>query len=142
MKVDGKGQPAPAGASIAEAEGNSPGKLAPPGAEGNREASETAQAFAEKLAQSREAVAAGAPSRTAPPSSLDAAAGVRVGEVAADLRAGRLTAADAVNQMLELVVEQQVGRQAPASLRDQVRAALQDAIENDPLLARKFLELE
>ena len=91
------------------------------------------RAFAEKLA------AAGSPPGAAPaarPAELNPTA-----TIASDLHAGRLTPAAAVDRILEQVLDQQVGADAPAAVREQVRAALQDALENDPLLAEQLRRL-
>ena len=43
--------------------------------------------------------------------------------------------------MLDHVLAQQLGPDAPPAVRDQVRAALQETLENDPLLADKLRAL-
>lgn len=93
------------------------------------------RAFAEKLAAagSPPAAASATPAR---PAELSATA-----EIARDLDAGRLTPAAAVDRILEQVLAQQIGADAPAAVREKVRAALQDALENDPLLAEKLRRL-
>ena len=67
---------------------------------------------------------------------------VAVSDVAAELRSGTLTSRAAIEKVLDRVVARQVGPEAPAAVRDRVRAALQDAIENDPLLADKLRQLD
>ncbi len=96
----------------------------------------TGRAFAEKLAAAGTPAAADAPGAAAQPAELHATAGI-----AADLEAGRLTPAAAVDKVLEQVLATQVGADAPAAVRERVRAALQDALENDPLLADKLRRL-
>jgi hypothetical protein len=96
------------------------------------------RAFAEKLA------AAGTPAGATGPSSPTAARPPELtatAAIASELDAGRLTPAAAVNQILEQVLAQQVGPDAPAAVRESVRAALQDALENDPLLAEQLRRL-
>jgi hypothetical protein len=132
----GAGAPdAAAGAGPDEAAGavSGAGKT---GAADAAERTETAgRAFAEKLA------AAGTPpaptaASAARPAELNATAAI-----AADLDAGRLTPAVAVDRILEQVLAQQVGPDAPPAVRERVRAALQDALENDPLLAEQLKRL-
>ncbi len=60
------------------------------------------------------------------------------GEVAAGLRAGRLTPEQAVEVMIDRAVDAKVGKDAPASLREQVRAAIQEAIASDPALNQRI----
>ena len=72
---------------------------------------------------------------------LELAAQAPTAALARDLEAGRLTPAAAVDQILEQVLAQQVGPDAPAAVREQVRAALKDALENDPLLAEQLRRL-
>jgi hypothetical protein len=133
MKVNGTGQPTIPDASATEAAekvaklnetvlpGESPG---------------TGKAFNEKLA------GAGPVQKTRlsepPPGGRTSRSGdVAVSDLAAELRAGKLTPEAAVDQLLERVVAGQVGPDASAALRDQVRVALRDAIESDPVLAAK-----
>ncbi len=66
---------------------------------------------------------------------------VTVDDLAAELRTGTLTPAAAIDKVVERVVARQVGPDAPTSVRDQVRMALRDAVENDPLLAEKLTRL-
>ncbi len=95
------------------------------------------RAFAEKLeAAGTPASPTATPVTPAGPAELDATAAV-----ARDLDAGRLSPAAAVDRILEQVLAQQVGADAPAAVRERVRAALQDALENDPLLAEKLRRL-
>lgn len=61
-----------------------------------------------------------------------------VGDLAADLEAGRLSGKAAIAQVIDRVVEQQVGPNAPAAVRDKIRAALEEALADDPLLAQKL----
>jgi len=121
MKVTGPNSGAGVGAPDAAADVGDVGKdQAADGVQGS------GRAFADKLA-------AGAPAGAVAPAELNATA-----RVAGDLDAGRLTPAAAVDQILEQVLAQQVGPDAPAAVREQVRAALRDALENDPLLAEKL----
>jgi len=92
------------------------------------------KAFAERMdgaAPAHEAAVA----RTQRP--LDAAAA----QIAADLRAGRLQPREAIEKVLDRVVTSQLGADAPAAMREKVRAALLETLESDPLLAEKLAEL-
>ena|SRR5215831_19061345 len=91
------------------------------------------RAFAEKLAAVGPPATAAVPPRPAEPSPT--------ARIASELDAGRLSPAAAVDRLLEQVLEQQVGVDAPAAVRERVRAALQDALENDPLLAEQLRRL-
>jgi hypothetical protein len=94
------------------------------------------RAFAEKLA------AVGSPSgATASPAAARPAQRHATSAIAADLDAGRLTPNAAVDQVLEQVLARQVGADAPPAVREQVRAALREALESDPLLADKLRRL-
>jgi hypothetical protein len=151
MKVSGPSSGAGAGAPDAaagadEASGRTDG---PAGASGAGEVGATdatsatqrsegsGRAFAEKLA------AAGTPagSPAAPPTAARPAELNGTAAIAGDLEAGRLTPAAAVDRILEQVLTQQVGADAPAAIREQVRAALRDALENDPLLSEQLRRL-
>jgi hypothetical protein len=76
---------------------------------------------------------AGPPARTAPADITT--------DLAADLRAGRITAQAAIDKVIDRVVDRQVGVNAPASVREQVRIALADVVAGDPLLGEKLKQL-
>jgi hypothetical protein len=151
MKVSGPSSGAGAGppdsaAGPDEAAGRAEGPAGASGAGevGATDATSAAQrtegsgrAFAEKLA------AAGTPAGAPPASPTEARPAELNGTaaIAGDLDAGRLTPAAAVDRILEQVLAQQVGPDAPAAVRESVRAALQDALENDPLLAEQLRRL-
>jgi hypothetical protein len=132
MNVKGPGQPPAPGVSGPEAQ-NRPDPAEKAG--GSQAPAEAGKAFAEKVAGARPAEVAAVAPESRP-------GDVAVGDLAADLRAGKLTSRAAVDKILERVVARQVGAEAPAGVRDQIRAALQDAIETDPLLADKLRQLE
>jgi hypothetical protein len=130
MKVNGPSQPPAPGeidkaAKVATADDSAAG----PAAKGGK------TSFAEKVSgpPPAEARSAAGPARTSD---------VAVSDLAAELRAGKLTSRTAVDQVIDRVVARQVGPEAPPAIRDQVRAALRDAIENDPLLAGKLRQLD
>lgn len=64
-----------------------------------------------------------------------------VGDIAADLQAGRISAAAAIDRVIDRVLDRQVGPGAPASVRAQVEAGLREALASDPLLAEKLRRL-
>ncbi|HLK91525.1 MAG TPA: hypothetical protein VKZ18_16655 [Polyangia bacterium] len=91
-------------------------------------------AFADKLKS------AGAP---ASPSSTDkthapAAARSATADLAAELKAGKITPQAAVDRVIDRVVDTQLGSNAPAAVREKLRAALETAVADDPLLADKI----
>jgi hypothetical protein len=94
------------------------------------------RAFADKLAAAGTTASGTGSAAPARPAELHATAGI-----AAELDAGRLTPAAAVDKVLEQVLAKQVGADAPPAVRERVRAALQEALENDPLLAEKLRRL-
>jgi hypothetical protein len=79
-----------------------------------------------------------APTRGRPPSGV--AADMTM-DLAADLRAGRITAKAAIDKVIDRVVDRQVGVNAPAAIREQVRTALADVVAGDPLLGEKLKQL-
>ena len=62
-------------------------------------------------------------------------------DLAADLRAGRITAKAAIDKVIDRVVDRQVGVNAPAAVREQVRSALVEVVAGDPLLGDKLKQL-
>ena len=66
---------------------------------------------------------------------------VALADLVKEVEAGRLDARAAVDQLVERVVDAQLGPGAPAGVRDSVQAALRDALESDPLLVAKLGQL-
>jgi hypothetical protein len=64
-----------------------------------------------------------------------------VGDLVADLRAGKVSAQAALEKVIDRVLAQQVGRDAPAAVRERVETALRQALEDDPLLADRLRKL-
>ena len=126
MKINGPGQPPAAG--VPDAESTKTVSEAP----GSGRTGESGRAFADKL----DRPAGATPGPVAAPSG-----GVAVADLAAELQAGRLTSHAAGDELVNRIVAQQLGPQAPAGVREQVRATLQDALESDPLLADKLRRL-
>ena len=87
--------------------------------------------FADKLGQTDAAARASKPTAATPPAGLTS-------DLAADLRAGKITPKAAVDRVIDRVVEKQLGDDAPAATREKLRAALEDAVADDPLLADKI----
>ena len=146
MKIHGTGQP-PAPPPPTEDGVDSPAKTG-----ANRAPQTSGTSFSEKLAGpgSTEKLAAklavkldgtGSSRATSPTNQGRATGSVPVTDLAAELRAGRLTPQAAAGKVLERVVEKQVGPGAPPEVRDRIRGALQDALENDPVLAEKLSRL-
>jgi len=143
MKINGPGQPPPVGAEgvgpsssppgaadATEAAGGASGVGAPAGTE----VTEAGRAFAEKLAETTAA-------RGAETTGTPHGARVALADLVKEVEAGRLDARAAVDQLVERVVDAQLGPSAPAAVRDRVQAALRDALESDPLLATKLGQL-
>jgi hypothetical protein len=92
------------------------------------------QRFAEKLG------ATDAARPASEPSAASAARGLSA-DVAAELAAGRIDPKAAIDRVIERVIDKQLGPGAPAAVREKVRAALQDAVAEDPILSEKIRSL-
>jgi len=105
---------------------------------GKEEAARAADrpSFSEKLAGPKAAGPAGA----ATPAGPSAAPGL-TGDLAADLGAGKISPKAAIDRVIDRIVDRQVGPNAPASVRQTVRAALESAVADDPLLSEKIKTL-
>src|SRR4051812_3524697 len=116
MKITGTGPKPPAGA-----------------AEGPAKAGQTSgKTFAGAIDQAAPGTTAGA----APASTAGMA------DIGAELSAGRISRETAINKVVDRVLDRQVGASAPASIREQVGAALRQALQDDPLLASKLSALD
>src|SRR4051794_35988338 len=82
--------------------------------------------FAEKVGQSP----ADAPARSATTR--------LVADITAELQAGRITPQVAMERVISRVIDQQVGPNAPAGVREKIGQALRQALEDDPMLAAKL----
>jgi hypothetical protein len=93
-------------------------------------ANKTERSFAETLAAGR----------TAPVSAPRATGAVDplTSDIAAELKAGKLAPEAALDRVVERVLDKQLGADAPAALRDQVRNALRDTISSDPMIADRL----
>ncbi len=59
-------------------------------------------------------------------------------DLAAELKAGKISPKAAVDRVIDRVVDKQLGTNAPAAVREKLRAALETAVADDPLLADKI----
>jgi hypothetical protein len=64
-----------------------------------------------------------------------------VAAIGAELSAGRLTPEAALERVIDGILDRQLGRDASPAIREQVGAALRNALESDPLLAEKLRAL-
>jgi hypothetical protein len=87
--------------------------------------------FADKLGQTEPAGQASKSPAVAPPGGLTS-------DLAAELRAGKITPRTAVDRVIDRVVDKQLGVGAPAATREKLRVALENAVADDPLLADKI----
>ena len=143
MKINGGGQPPVPGAAGAEgplenqsvggAEKATPSSGSSPLSVNRPPVGPTGKTFAETIAAP---AAARAPEGTGPRPGE-----VAVRDLAADLEAGHIDARQAVDKLIERVVSIQLGSEASPQVRNQVTAALRDALESDPLLAAKLKSL-
>ena len=62
-------------------------------------------------------------------------------DIAAELTAGRIDPKAAIDRVIERVVDKQLGPNAPAAVREKVRAALESAVADDPVLSDKIRSL-
>jgi hypothetical protein len=122
MKISGPGAKPPGGIDGGVEGPGGPEKAGAQGVAG--------KGFAEKIERGAEA---GRAAETSAPG--------QVSDIGAELRAGRLTPAAALEKVIDRVIDQQVGANAPAAIREQVGAALRRALEEDPLLAEKLRAL-
>jgi hypothetical protein len=137
MKINGPGQPAAPDAPAAADAADKAAKRE--GATGASESPSSGKVFSEKLAGITARGKPGAPQAAGP---VEPTRAVPVGDLAADLRAGKVTPGTAVDKVVERILDRQLGPDAPAGIRDRVRDALQDALESDPTLAEKLTRLQ
>jgi hypothetical protein len=96
----------------------------------SNKANKAERSFAETLAAGR-----------TPPVSAPRAKGAvdpLTSDIAAELKAGKLAPEAALDRVVERVLDKQLGADAPAALRDQVRNALRDTISSDPMIADRL----
>jgi len=141
MKINGPGQPPAIGAEGVGPSSTPPGGTDAADAAGsanrigssaNREVIDAGRKFAEKMESTAAARGPEGAPRSAP---------VGLADLVKEVEAGRLDPRTAVDQLVERVVDAQLGPGAPAGVRDSVQAALRDALESDPLLVAKLGQL-
>ncbi len=127
MKIAGTGTGGPDGIANHEA-------LSQPDSPGAGK--ESGKAFAERLETSRPTESVGGIAATS-------AAGVPgVLDIGSALEAGKLSAGDAVNQVVKRILDAQVGPTASPDVRQKVEAALREALQTDPTLVAQIARLE
>ena len=123
MKISGSGPSLPPDGDLAAEESKGP----------------AGKGFAEAIDKTSPSSPAHPPGEVA--SAGQAAAVGAVADIVSDLRAGKISAQAAVDKVIDRVLAQQVGPDAPLAVREQVGAALRRALEEDPLLADKLRAL-
>jgi len=99
---------------------------------------ESGKAFAERTEISKPAEGVGGTTASA-----TTAAGVPgVQDLGSALEAGKLSATDAVNQVVNRILDAQVGPTASPDVRQKVEAALREALQTDPVLVAQITRLE
>jgi hypothetical protein len=111
--------------------GNGPSGSGPVGGPDESRPSIGGPRFADKLGQTEPAGQASKSPAVAPPGGLTS-------DLAAELRAGKITPRTAVDRVIDRVVDKQLGVGAPAATREKLRVALENAVADDPLLADKI----
>jgi hypothetical protein len=110
--------------------------LPPEGAPEVPEAEATAgKGFAAKLEKPGDVAATGAQE------TAGAERASSVADIGADLVAGKLTPAAAVDAIVKRIVDEQIGADGPPAVRAKLEAALRDALESDPLLVEQVKKL-
>ncbi|HEY6477004.1 MAG TPA: hypothetical protein VI456_10510 [Polyangia bacterium] len=120
--------------------GGPPGNVPVGGADESRPAGPADRpAFADKLKSAGAPVEATRTTGTAAGPSTEAArATSATADLAAELKAGKISPKAAVDRVIDRVVDKQLGTNAPAAVREKLRAALETAVADDPLLADKI----
>jgi hypothetical protein len=95
-----------------------------------------AESFTEKLQRGPATAGSAQPPGVAQPAAVGP-----LDDIAAELQAGKITPATAMDRLVERVVAAQVGAGAPAALKAQVTTAVRRALEDDPLLGQKLRAL-
>jgi hypothetical protein len=138
MKVNGPGSAAGGAPPVppsAPRDGAGAVDRASQGAAAGTEKSQPAgRTFAETLAAARAPEPGAEVVAPAKPAHVAAAVDPLTSDIAADLEAGRIDPRAALDRVVERVLDQQLGSNAPSALREQVRDALRDTISSDPML--------
>ena len=115
--------------------GGPPGSVPIGGSDNSRPIVEGQAPFADRLEPTETTGAS--PATGAPP----AIAASGVADLAAALKAGTLTPQAAVDRVIDRIVDKHLGAHAPVGAREKLRAALEAALADDPLLAEKIRSL-
>jgi hypothetical protein len=98
-----------------------------------------AKGFADKLA--RVSGTAKARTATAPAPAARAGRVSSVTDIGKALKAGEITPHEALDRVVERIVAGKVGPNGPSAIREKIRAALRQTLEDDPMLAAKIRAL-
>ena len=98
-----------------------------------------AKGFADKLARASGSVKARTAAAPAPAARSGGVPGVA--DIGKALKAGEITPQAALDRVVEGIVSRRVGPNGPAAIREKVRAALRQTLEEDPMLAAKVRTL-
>jgi hypothetical protein len=116
-----------------------PGNVPVGGNDESRPVAGSGAPFADKLRPAEGAAPAGSPAAAG--AARAAAAPSATADLAADLKAGKISPQAAVEKVIDRVVDRQLGAHAPVAAREKLRAALENAVADDPLLADKIRAL-
>lgn len=128
-KVTGPGGTPPGSGSVGES-----GNVGESGKVGST--GESRAPFADKLKRSGAPTPAASATGAARKEAAGGAGGVT--DLAADLKAGKISPKAAVDRVIDRVVDKQLGANAPSATREKLRTALENAVADDPLLADKI----
>jgi hypothetical protein len=92
--------------------------------------------FAGALGKTESASGPAAQGPAAPPSSQSF-----VGDIGQRLESGEITPADAVDEVVDRVLDDKLGLDASPTLRSQVEGFMREKLDSDPLLAEKLKSL-
>ena len=129
MKINGGGQPPVPGANGVDASPRAEGLGETGAAVGPDKSGTTGKTFAETV---------GGPG---PTRAAEVAGDPAVRALAAEVDAGKLDAHAAVDRLIEHVIDLQLGAGASPQAREQIGAALREAVASDPLIAEKLKQL-
>jgi hypothetical protein len=127
-KVSGPGSGPPVGGPSDDQKSESPSAVGGP-------------RFADKLAETDATKRAEGPSAAAAQAARGAKGIELTADIATELSAGRIDPKAALDRVIERVLDKQLGPGAPAAVREQVRAALETAVADDPALSDKIRSL-
>jgi hypothetical protein len=117
--------------------GGPPGSAPTTGSDESRPVAEGRPPFADKLNSAGAPTSTTGTARTAG-KEAPAAGSSATADLAAELKAGKISPQAAVDRVIDRVVDKQLGTNAPAAVREKLRTALENAVADDPLLADKI----